>query len=60
MDAGLTFCRKNILLPPNREAKSTSLNGRAIATTERRIEQSTYLVLPAIEAGVHRVKVELS
>jgi hypothetical protein len=49
-----------ILLPPNRQAKSTSLNGRAITTTERRIEQSTYLVLPAIEAGVHRVEVELS
>jgi hypothetical protein len=48
------------LLPPNREAKSTSLNGHAITTTERRIEQSTYLALPAIEAGVHRVQVELS
>jgi hypothetical protein len=49
-----------ILLPPDRQAKSTSLNGRAITTTERRIEQSTYLVMPAIEAGVHRVEVELS
>jgi hypothetical protein len=48
-----------ILLPPDRQAKSTTLNGRAIATTERRIEQSTYLVLPAIEAGVHRVELEL-
>ncbi len=49
-----------ILLPPNRQAKSASLDGRAITTTERHIEQSTYVVLPSIERGVHSVEVELA
>jgi hypothetical protein len=49
-----------ILLPPNRQATFTSLDGGAIGTTERRIEESTYLVLPSVQPGVHRVEVDLA
>jgi len=49
-----------ILLPPNRQATFTSLDGCPIDTTERRIEESTYLVLPSIQPGVHRVEVDLA
>jgi hypothetical protein len=49
-----------ILLPPNRRAKDIRLDGRAIESTQRRIEESSYLVLPSIQHGVHRLEVELA
>jgi hypothetical protein len=49
-----------ILLPANRRARSARLNGRDIKTTLRKVEDSSYLVLPVIESGVHRLEVELA
>ena len=49
-----------ILLPRKHQATATLLNGRAIATTIRQIEESTYLVLPPTEQGVHKVEVTLA
>ena len=48
-----------ILLPPHRRAQGARLNGRAVTTTQRKIEQSNYLVLPPISHGVHRLEVDL-
>jgi hypothetical protein len=48
------------LLPTGMRAGKTRLNGREIATSMRRIENSNYLVLDAIQAGVHHVEVELA
>jgi len=49
-----------ILLPPQRLAQSARLNGRATETTYRKVEGSLYLVLPAIQHGVHRVEIDLA
>ena len=49
-----------LLLPTGRRPASTSLDGNPVATTQRRIEDSTYLVFPAIESGVHRVEINLA
>jgi hypothetical protein len=49
-----------ILLPPGRKAGKTRLNGLEVHTTERRIEESSYLVLPAIGGGVHRLELDLA
>ena len=48
------------LLPPDRQVTSTSLDGRVVATSVRRMEGSRYLVLPFIEAGVHRIELALA
>ena len=49
-----------LLLPTGRQAKRTLLNDRVVATTERRIEDSIYLVLPTVGPGVHRLEVDLA
>lgn len=49
-----------ILLPVHRRARATRLNGREVHTTERRIEESVYLVLPAVGYGVHRAEVDFA
>ena len=49
-----------VLLPANRQARIARLDGHEIKTTQRRVEESSYLVLPAIESGVHRLEVELA
>jgi hypothetical protein len=49
-----------VLLPPNRHARNARLNGKEIETTQRKVEESSYLVLPAIQSGVHRLEVELA
>ena len=48
-----------ILMPAKRRAKDTRFNGRPIGTTLRRIEESSYLVLPSIPHGVHRIEIDL-
>jgi hypothetical protein len=48
-----------ILLPPNRVVQETRLNGQVIMTTQRKVEESSYLVLPEIQGGVHRLEVHL-
>jgi hypothetical protein len=48
------------LLPPNRQAQNIRLDGHEIKATQRRVEESLYLVLPAIQQGVHHVEVDLS
>jgi hypothetical protein len=48
-----------VLLPPNRQARKAGLDGHDIETTKRKVEESSYLVLPAIQSGVHRLEVEL-
>jgi hypothetical protein len=49
-----------ILLPANGKVQSARLNGRAVETTQRRIESSTYLVLPPIPHGVQRIEVDFA
>ena len=49
-----------ILQPPNRHARNVKLDGRTIETTLRRIEESSYLVLPSMQHGVHRIEVDLA
>jgi hypothetical protein len=49
-----------ILLPSNRQAQNSRLNGRTVAVTQRKIEDSSYLVLPPISHGVHRFEVDLA
>ncbi|MGD0731196.1 MAG: hypothetical protein ABR956_08025 [Terracidiphilus sp.] len=49
-----------ILLPANRNAQAARLDGATVATTRRTIEQSSYLVLPPIAHGVHRLEVDLA
>jgi hypothetical protein len=49
-----------ILLPPNRSARTARLNGQEIKTTYRKIEQSSYLVLPSIPNGVHHIEIDLA
>ena len=49
-----------VLLPANRRARNARLNGKEIETTQRKVEESSYLVLPAIQSGVHRLEVELA
>ena len=49
-----------ILLPPGSRVRNTQLNGHETPTSLRRIEQSTYLVLAAIPAGLHRIEVDLA
>lgn len=49
-----------ILLPPNRHAQNIRLDGQEIKATQRRVEESSYLVLPPIQQGVHHVEVDLS
>jgi hypothetical protein len=46
-----------ILLPSNRSVRDTKLNGRMIETSSKRVEQSSYLVLPGTQGGVHRVEI---
>ncbi len=46
-----------LLLPPGRSVKAATLDGRAVAPAQRKIEESTYLTLPSVEAGVHRLEV---
>ena len=48
------------LLPPGSRVQKTRLNGREIASSLRRIEDSNYLVLAPIPAGVHQVDVDLA
>ena len=49
-----------ILLPPNRRALNARLSGRAVETTQRKIEESVDpLVMPSIPRGVHRIEVDL-
>lgn len=48
-----------ILLPPHRQVQNARLDGQPVQTTQRKIENSAYLVLPAIPHGVHRVEVDL-
>jgi hypothetical protein len=49
-----------ILLPQHRRAQSARLNGKDTVATLRKVEESSYLVLPSIQHGVHRVEVDLS
>jgi hypothetical protein len=49
-----------LLVPSQVRAQRTRLDGHEIATTERRIEESSYLVLPPIQRGVHSVEVDLA
>lgn len=49
-----------ILLPSHRSAHAIRLDGRAVEATQRRIEDSSYLVLPPIQQGVHRLEVDLT
>jgi hypothetical protein len=49
-----------ILLPSHRQVQTARLNGHQIETTQRRIEDSSYLVLPPIHRGIHRVEIELA
>jgi hypothetical protein len=49
-----------VLLPANRRVRNTRLDGHDIKTTQRKVEESSYLVLPAIQSGVHRLEVELA
>jgi hypothetical protein len=49
-----------MLLPLDRKTMSATLDAHPISTTLRRIEDSTYLVLPFISSGVHRLEVELA
>jgi hypothetical protein len=49
-----------ILLPPHRQVQNARLDGQPAQTTLRKIENSAYLVLPAIPHGVHRVEVDLA
>jgi hypothetical protein len=46
-----------ILLPTGRKVASVTLNGKTASTTQRKIEDSHYLVLPTISSGVHRLTV---
>ena len=48
------------LLPPDSRVQKTRLNGQEAATSLRRIEGSTYLVLATISSGVHQVEVDLA
>jgi len=49
-----------MLLPANRKSKAARLDGQEIRTTEQTIEASSYLVLPVIGSGVHRLDVMLA
>jgi len=49
-----------ILLPPDRRTVAARMDGRAVAASQRKIEQSSYLVLPSVAGGVHRVEVDLA
>jgi hypothetical protein len=49
-----------MLLPLDRKTMSATLDAHPISTTLRRIEDSTYLVLPFISSGVHRLEAELA
>jgi hypothetical protein len=49
-----------ILLHANHHAQAARLDGLTVATTQRTIEQSSYLVLPPISHGVHRLEVDLA
>ncbi len=48
-----------LLLPGGREVASVTLDDSSIPATQRKIEDSHYLVLPSIAAGIHRLSVEL-
>jgi hypothetical protein len=49
-----------VLLPANRRARNARLDGHEMKTNQRRVEESSYLVLPTIQSGVHRLEVELA
>jgi hypothetical protein len=49
-----------ILLPPHRQAQAARLDGQTVQTTQRKVEDSVYLVLPVLAHGVHRVEVDLA
>jgi hypothetical protein len=49
-----------LLLPSSRRAQRAQLDGHDIETTQRRIEDSSYLVLPPVQGGVHRVEIDLA
>jgi hypothetical protein len=49
-----------ILLPPRRRIQKILLNGHDTETSQRNVEESSYLVLPPIERGVHRIAIDLA
>jgi hypothetical protein len=49
-----------ILLPPHRRVQTGRLDGQQIVVAQRNIEESSYLVLPAISFGVHSIEVDLA
>jgi hypothetical protein len=49
-----------LLLPTGVRVQKVRLNGSEIGTNLRTVEQSTYLMLPAIPAGIHKVAVDLA
>jgi hypothetical protein len=49
-----------LLVPAGRSVAGARLNGDRIATNLRQIEDSTYLVLPSVKHGAHRLEVELA
>jgi len=49
-----------ILMRPHFRVQNARLNGHHIKTTQRKIEESSYLVLPSVPRGVHRLEVDLA
>ncbi|MGO9336970.1 MAG: hypothetical protein ACLPY1_05620 [Terracidiphilus sp.] len=49
-----------ILLPTNLQIRSTRLDGHEIKANLRKIEESSYLALPPIKHGVHRLEADLA
>jgi hypothetical protein len=49
-----------ILQPLKRQIQSVKLDGRSIETKRRKIGASTYVILPSIQSGVHRIEMDLA